>query len=69
MSTNLLSDETAFIQLGDSVERYLYTDKKDGMPSSPSAWNMFPTKQDPYLEYKYSSFTIDLNKDLTEIGR
>jgi len=69
VTTNLLSDETAFIQLGDTVERTFYNDKKDGMPSFPSAWNTFPTKERPNTEYKFSSFSVEFNNDRTEISR
>ena len=69
VTTNLLSDETAFIQLGDSVDRNFYNDKKDGMPSFPSAWNTFPNKENPKPQYKYSSFSVEFNNDRTEISR
>ena len=39
------------------------------MLTKNSIWNDFPTVKSPYEKYKFSSFSINFNKDLQKIER
>ena len=41
----------------------------DDLTQRYSAWNYFPTKENPNSLYKFTSIEINLNKDLKQINR
>ena len=59
---NKLEDESDFLQLGQSDEIEFHTFQTSA--PQPTAWTDFPNKKDPYAQYKYASFDIELNPDL-----
>ena len=59
----MVSDETQFVQFGFEVEREYLTYKEQLTPIY-SAWNSFPTKDNPYALYKYASLEVNLSKDM-----
>ena len=63
-----MSDETELVQFGFSTDT-LFNSYDDNITPQYSAWNKFPTEQDPHSLYKYASVEINLNKDLHMINR
>ena len=61
MHTNLLEDETQYLQYGDEVETNFY-DYRTELPA-PSSWTSFPTL------YKFTSVEINLSPDFKIINR
>ena len=55
------------MQLGGQEETYFYNGLTTG--PYPSAWNVFPTEENPTTRYKYVSAEINFGKDLQEIER
>ena len=62
-----MEDETQLVQFGYAVERpfYSYFSK---LPE-PSAWNKFPTKENPSHRYKYTSIEVNYSLDREMINR
>ena len=50
------------------MEREYLTHKEQLTPRY-SAWNSFPTTEDPYALYKYASLEINLSKDFMQTNR
>ena len=59
----MLSDETGLLQLGHS-EDTLYHSFADNLRPDISAWDKFPTAEDPLAKYKFTSININLDKHL-----
>ena len=64
----ILEDETDFLQLGQSDE-YNFIALKDKFTMQDSAWNKFPTPENPRAKYKFCSFNLSLVEDLQKISR
>lgn len=58
---SVLGDETQRIQFGYEVETEFYT-YLNKMPE-PSAWNKFPTTEDPLTRYKFTSVEVNFSLD------
>lgn len=58
----MLSDETTIVQYGMSSESYFNEFKLAGT-AFPSAWTKYPTEEDPYTKYKFTSIEINFNQD------
>ena len=56
---NTIEDESAYFQYGQYDEFEFYT--FDTLVPQATAWNEFPTPENPYNRFKYSSFDIELN--------
>ena len=68
--SQLLSDETGLFQFGNADETYLNGPQTDEeFVVFDSAWNTFPTKDDPRAHYKYASVHIGLENKLTQTNR
>ena len=65
--TNVLSDESQFVQLGFSEEKKFY-DLQRKLPEA-SAWNTFPTDDEPGNRYKFTSFELNFSPDRKVITR
>ena len=59
--TNLLEDETQVVKLGYSNEKEFYTYHRK-LPEA-SAWNKFPTEENPLTRYKFTSVEINHSPD------
>lgn len=68
VSRNLLADETAYIQYGESVDGYYSNYQVDRGPR-PSSWSNFPTPEKPFNKYKFNSVKIYFNQDQLMINR
>ena len=68
VQTNMVSDETQLFQLGESEDREFHS-YVDNIKSMYSAWQDFPTEENPYTLYKYASMEINLFKDMRQINR
>ena len=66
--SEMLSDETSLVQLGDSVDRPIYTYNEE-MKVTDSNWNKFPTTENPESKYKFLSVVVNTNPDLKKINR
>ena len=64
---NLLEDETNLIQLGYAEETY-FIDYNPRLPEA-SAWNVFPTKENPKARYKFISVEFSFSYDQTLVQR
>ena len=64
-----LTDETSFVQVGQSTTKTFYGKNDSSMLSQASSWDVFPTKQNPFTKYKFTSVEINLNKTLNVINR
>ena len=51
---NHLDDETDFLQYGQSDDQE-FTNYEINKDPKPSAWSEFPTTENPYNKYKFSS--------------
>lgn len=67
MQRNLLEDETQLFQFGYADEKEFYSYEM-GLPQ-PSAWNKFPTKEQPLTRYKFSSLEVWFGQDSLTINR
>ena len=59
---NILEDESSLLQFGQYTEETFYT-FSIGMPQ-PSAWNTFPTPENPGAKFKYVGIDIWLSPNL-----
>ena len=64
---NILEDETNLIQLG-YAEETSYIDYHLKLPEA-SAWNVFPTKENPNARYKFISVEFSFSYDQTLVQR
>ena len=39
------------------------------LPPKPSAWNVYPTSENPFSMFKYASIEINLSQDVTTVNR
>lgn len=62
-----LNDETSLLQLGSATVRRIYDWTLNEVQTS--AWNKFPTKEEPSLTYKFMSVHLIHGTDLEEINR
>ena len=58
----MLSDETELVQYGMSVEDY-FNEFKHAGAAYPSSWTKYPTDEDPYTKYKFTSIEINFSQD------
>ena len=64
---NILNDETDAFNYGNVNEREFHTYlNKD---PEPSAWNKFPTVENPLTRYKFTSVEVNHSADRQTIGR
>ena len=63
IQTSQLNDETSLLQIGDAQENIFYG-RNEKPELSPSAWNKFPSKEDPNSKYKFTSLEISVNPNL-----
>ena len=63
----ILSDETQLIQFGYSEDTDFY--KYSIEPPKTSAWNVFPTPENPLTRYKFTSFEVNFSPHLKTIYR
>lgn len=68
LETSQLNDETEFLQLGNAQQTFFYG-KNEKPELIPSAWNKYPSKEDPYSKYKFTGIEIGVNPDLKQINR
>ena len=54
VTTNVLQDETDFLQIGQSDLSKFYSES-DAPGGGPTSWNQFPTAENPLARYKYAS--------------
>ena len=64
---NELEDESQVLQMGFS-EDYTFHEYTHYLPQ-PSAWNKFPTKEDPFKKYKFTSLEVNLSLDKLVVNR
>ncbi len=63
IQTSQLIDETTAIQVGNAEESFFYG-QMNKPELVPSAWNKFPTPDNPSSQYKFTSMEITVNPDL-----
>ena len=68
IQTSLLQDETNVVNLFEEHSTF-YGLKNEFFRLQDSAWDVFPTPENPYTRYKYFSFDLQLTKDLKQISR
>lgn len=56
----MLSDETQVVQYGVASETYFNEFKLAGT-AFPSSWSKFPTEENPYSKYKFTSIEINFS--------
>ena len=64
---SVLEDTTDYLQLGQSRKSDFYSFLASD--PQPSGWVNFPSKEKPGNYFKYASFDIDLNQDVSEWSR
>ena len=57
----MVEDESDYFQYGQFDEMDFYTFVSSA--PQPTSWTDFPTEDEPYNLFKYSSFEIELNQD------
>lgn len=67
MERSILSDETEWIQLGQSVDKDFY--KVNVLEPQISAWDVFPTPDSPGSRYKFTSLEVNFSQNLNTIYR
>lgn len=68
IETTQLNDVTTAIQVGNVEESFFYGQMKKP-ELVPSAWNKFPTPDDPGSQYKFTSMEITVDPNLKQINR
>ena len=63
----MLNDETQFFQFGYSEDRNFYS-YQSTLPVA-SAWNKFPTLEDPLSRYKFTSVEVNFSPDQQLVTR
>ena len=62
-----LEDETQILQFGYSEDREFYSYLPE--TPAPSAWNKFPSKEDPFSRYKFTSLEVNFSPNSLTINR
>ena len=57
-----VADEIEYFQYGDSADNYFNTYLPNKV-NYPSSWSKFPTEEDPYTKYKFTSMEVDFSMD------
>ena len=63
-----MEDESDYLQFGYTEDKIFYGVDYSNLPE-PSAWNRFPTAQDPSQRYKFTSIELNFSQDLQTINR
>ena len=67
MRTNIIKDETDFLQYGQEEENEIYT--FEWPAPLPSAWIHFPTEENPSTKYKFISVEFNYSPHITTWAR
>jgi len=67
INMNEVADESQTIQLGISEDQKFFEFKSE--LARASSWNKYPTKENPYSRYKFTSFELSISPDKMVINR
>ena len=64
MHLNVLEDEVSYLQYGQQTQHEFFSFKMD--ETVPSAWDQYPTPQEPLNRYKFAS--IEFNMSMNQMN-